>query len=345
MKILCTIAAYMLTVTLTFGQTVSKEKKLSGRFAASKGKLTIDNSYGKLTINTWDRSEITVDITITAKAVSAGDAQELLNRVAISEPQNNGTGIFYKTVITKENRSISNSEFHVDYIVNMPARHTAEFANRYGDIRISDIEGKLSINLEYGDLTTANIRGNDNDIKISYGSASIAYLEGGDIKASYSRLSITKAGSINVSNQFETTTIATVRNLDVDQKYGNLKIGAVEQLKGSTQYADLSVDKLMKSVQMKLSHCGNAKFDYVGPSVGTININSSFSNLSYHFDKNASLSGNIMVSFGNVSNEVNNILLITSGRSNAGAASYKAKIGNGNGNLDVKASYGNVLFK
>lgn len=341
------ILAVLLLIATWFsaaGQNV-KEKKITGRFPADKGKLVIDNRYGKLDINTWDKNEVTVDITITAKAKSAGKAQEILDKISISEPQANSSGIHYKTIIEKGKTSGNNTEFSINYVVNMPRKHTSELTNKFGDIELADVDGKLNIDLEYGGLKTGAIRGGDKDIKVGFGSANISSIETGNIKSSYSKLTIGTAGSIEVSNQFEKTNIGTVRNLDIAQKYGDLKIGSVSQLKGTMQYAGLFVDKLLKSVEMTLKY-SNAKFDYVGPDADNINITSSFGNLSFHFDNAASLSGDVAASFGNVTDHAGNISLTKSGANTPGTtANHKVKIGGGRGSMDITVSYGNVDFR
>jgi len=349
MKNLFIIATWLYSVTLSpaaYAQTVSKEAKISARFSGVKEKLVIDNRYGKLTINTWDKNEVTVDITVTAKAKSADDAQKILEAISITQPKDKSDGIYYKTVIGKQKHGITSSEMSINYVINMPRRQTAEFTNKFGDIELSDVTGKLTIDLEYGALKTGALSGSDNDIKVSFGSATIAYIEAGSIKSSYSKLSIGKAGTIDVSNQFETTTITSVRDLHIEQKYGDLKIGTVGQLKGSAQFASLSVDKLQKSLQMTLKYSSSASFDNIGPEVDNLDINSSFSSLYFHFDNDASLAGDVDVSFGSVDNNSQNISFTTLRSGMAGqGSSYKAKIGSGRGTLALNVSYGNIVVK
>jgi hypothetical protein len=341
--ILATCLVAFISFPTAYAQNVSREKKFSGRFPADKGKLVIDNRYGKLDINTWDKNEVTVEITVTAKAKSPEKAEDLLDRVSIKEPDK-GAGIYYKTVIEKS--VVTNGEFKIDYVINMPRRQTATFINKYGDINISDVDGKLDIDLAYGNLQTASIKGSDNDIKVRFGSATINSIEAGTISSSYSRLSIDKAGNLDVSNQFANTVIGTARSVDIEQKYGDFKIGAVNQLKGTVQYAGLSVDKLLKNTQITLKYCSTAKFNYVGPDVNNVDVTSGFSNISFHFDNAASLSADLSVSFGNAHNNASNISLTAYDNSSFGNTSkYKMKVGTGRGNMTLKMEYGNVVFK
>jgi hypothetical protein len=348
MKALNLIAIFLLSIAClqsAHAQSISKEKRLSGRFPANRGKLVIDNRFGKLDINTWDRPEVTVDITIVAKARTAQDAQDLLEKVSITEPGST-SGIYYKTVINRNNYITVDAGFTIDYVIHMPRGHNAQFINRHGDVDIEDVDGKLEIDLSYGALKTGAIRGSDKQISVGYGSARIASIETGTIKASYSKLSIDKAGSIKVSNQYQKTIIGTVRDLDIDQKYGDLDIGSVHQLKCNIQFAGLYIDKLLKSADVGLRYGTGARFDYVGPDVNRINVRASYSNVSFHLDNSANLAGELQVAYGNVRSSASAVALTKSGSgSSMHGSTYQMKMGSGRGDIAVDANYGNILFR
>lgn len=345
MKSIYLLAACLLLITgmpAANGQTVLKEKKFSGHFPASRGKLVIDNRYGKLTISTWDKNEVTVNITVTAKGTSSGHAQQLLDRISITEPPAQGSGIHYKTVIG--NSTVTGGEFRIDYVVSMPRSHAAAFINKHGDIDLADMQGKLEIDLEYGSLKTAGIRGTDKDIRVGFGSATIPSIEAGSIRLLHSNLAIGNAGTIRVANQNGNTTINASRFLDIDQKYGDLRIGSANQLKGTVQYASMTVDKLLKSVQLTIKYCTKAAFSYIGPEVSNIDVDASFSNLSYDFDRAASLSAEMTVSFGNVSSDWGASLNTGAARPGQ-AVVHRIKIGGGQGTMKLNVGYGNIALR
>lgn len=348
MKSLYIFAAYMLIAAcfpVAYGQNITKEKKVSGRFSADRGKLVIDNQYGKLDINTWDRNEVTVEIVITAKANSEGKAQEMLDKVNIVEPGAGGD-IRYKTLIGKGKSFTTKGEFRIDYSINMPRRHTAEFTNKFGDIVMTDVDGKLTIDLQYGALKTGAIRGQEKSIKVDFGSAVIASVDAGAIRSSYSSLSISKAGNLSVSNQFGKTDIGSVRDLDIDQKYGDLKLNSVSQLRGNVQFAGVVVGRLQKSAQLTLEHCSGAKFEHVQSEVDNLVIDADFSNLSFHFEEGAGMTANITQSFGRMSTKGSGLSLAEAKVDNVGQnATYRGKLGSGRGNMTLKVTYGNITFK
>jgi hypothetical protein len=349
MKCLSLIATCLLLIAWIpslQAQAVSKEKKYSGRFPASKGDLMIDNRYGKLEINTWDRNEVTVDITVKVKASSASCAQDMLDRVRIEEPGENANSITYRTVIESRSCGSNSNELNIDYVVYMPRKHNATLINKYGDVKIADVEGKIEIDVKYGKLTAGSFKGTNNSIRMAYGSSTISSIEAGMIQSAYSKLTIGKAGTVKIANQYGKTEIETVRSLEVDQKYGDLELGTVNMLKCNIQFAGFYVEKLTKSVQLNIKYGSKARFDCVGPDVDNVSVNAGYSNLNFHLDKNASLAGDIDLSYGNVRNNASTVNLTSSGSEKPGrSSSYSLKTGSGKGKFVVNGSYGNVTFE
>src|SRR6476661_8753086 len=58
-----------------------KSKRINKVFKVNAtDKLDIENSFGKIHINTWDKNEITVEVVMIARANSEEKAQEILDK-------------------------------------------------------------------------------------------------------------------------------------------------------------------------------------------------------------------------------------------------------------------------
>lgn len=329
----------------TFAQS-TKEKKISKRYAVSNGdKLAIDNKYGKIHINTWDKNEVTVDVVITVKAKNDDKAQDLLDRINIREQAGGHTISFETEIGSNKVVNTTNTHMQIDYTVNAPKRNALAITNKFGDVYLADQDGALDMTVGYGALKTEKLSGNDKYIKVSFGSALIASLETGKVEVSYSGLTINKAQKIDVTNKFGKSTIGSVNDLKISQQYGDLQLGSVERVSGSVSYAGMDIDKLLKSADMTLKYCGKADFGQIGAGVSMIKVNSSFSSLYYHLDNDASLSADISTSFGNVNNRSKYASLNESKAEGSHTFTrYTGKIGRGAGDMQIKASYGNITF-
>lgn len=347
LQVVFTILALGLLSGNAFALTGVREKKLSKHYTVSNGdKLSIDNRYGKVHINTWDKNEVTVDVVIRIEAKNDDKAQQLLDRINISE-RNAGHEISYVTEI-KNNKvvNLANQKMSIDYTINAPRKNALDITNKFGNVYLDDFDGSLQMDVSYGALKTEKIGGDDKYIKVAFGSASIESLDRGKVEVSYSALNINKAQKLDVLNKFGKSTIGSIQDLKINQQYGDLQLGTVERINGTVSFAGLDVDKLLKSADMNLKYCSRADFGYLGSSVDLVKLNASFGSVFCHVDDDASLAVDINVNFGQVSNHSRYVNLTSSkpDDDSRNAVSYTGKIGRGSGKMQLNVSYGNINF-
>lgn len=82
-------------------------------------KLALDNKYGRVTINTWNKNEVKVDVQIKGIASDDETAQKLVDGISISDSKD-GNVISFRTNFGSGNSSIWN------LFNNMNDRHRAE---------------------------------------------------------------------------------------------------------------------------------------------------------------------------------------------------------------------------
>jgi hypothetical protein len=182
---------------------IEKTKTVNRSFTVSSGeKLDIENSFGNVDIKTWDKNEFKVDITITTKAKQEATAQKLLDDISIEENHSAGKYSFRtnteKTVGNGHNRknykAQENKEFHVDYVVYMPAGNPLDVYNSFGKIFVADMKGETILDSKYGELNTG-VLSNNNSINVEFGKASLKAVHGG--KAVFKYCADAKLGELN----------------------------------------------------------------------------------------------------------------------------------------------------
>ncbi len=84
--------ALLLTATWSFagdGDKVEKKKSYSKSYPLSAGeKISLNNRFGEVKIATWDKMEVKVEVTITARAASDEKAQSILDGIHIEDGKN-----------------------------------------------------------------------------------------------------------------------------------------------------------------------------------------------------------------------------------------------------------------
>ena len=287
-------------------------------------KLKLSNKYGKITVTTWDKHEVKVDVQIKADANDDDEAQKLLDAVQIND---NKTGdiVSFKTEIAQGSNdswklfSWNGNKVHkleINYTVYMPAKTDLDVDNRYGSIILPDMDGKMTIRCAYGAVSAQNLSNMANEIRGSYGSFKVLNLNGGRLNYSYSSVDV-----------------AECNNLKADLSYGSFKLG-----------------KLTGTADMDLSYVGGFKIKEVANSFKRLNINCSYSGVSLGIPNN-NFDFDITTSYGRF-NYNDDKVTITSKTPPDGSKhfsmtrNYKGHVGKAGSDAQVfiKTSFGGVHF-
>jgi len=236
---------------------IEKTKTLSKTYSVNKNdKLTINNQYGKITVNTWNKNEFKVDVEIKVGTEDESETQKLLDGVEIVSAQNQD-GVSFKTNISSQNNNNNNSIFSfrrasnfrsisVNYTVFMPVKNALDITNRYGSVILPDLEGKVTVQSFNGNLSAKELSNVANNIRVQYGNANIESLNGGDLNF----------------------------------QYGNLKIGTANNLNAVAGYSPINIDRLKSSAKIKVNYGGGLKIDNLDKNLKSLDIDANFSNVS-----------------------------------------------------------------
>jgi hypothetical protein len=240
------------------GEVKEKNKAYTKSYViGATDKIAIDNQFGKVTVNTWAKNEVKVDVEIKADGDNDAEAQKILDKVTIKDGKE-GEGVSFKTDIERNDDDNNNwgswdedGKSHVkrvvvNYTVYMPAKNALSISNRFGDVTVPDLSGKLSFDLKFTNLTAKDLSNPLNEINMKFGDATITNLN---------------SDEFNIS-------------------YGTAKIGTADKLKAKVSFAGLDVDKLTSSgdITLKYTRGGTGfKVGELDKNLKSLNIDASFS--------------------------------------------------------------------
>ncbi|MGY3215419.1 hypothetical protein [Mucilaginibacter sp. HD30] len=289
-------------------------------------KLVIDNLYGKITVNTWNRNDIKVDIQIKVAAKDDADAKKLLNKVSINN-EKVGSRVAFKTNIAKEGvwNLISGSNkniyrrIEINYTIYMPTRNALDISNQWGIIELPDFEGKVVINCSYTNLIAQSLS-NTAEIHINNGDAKIAKL---------------KKSDLNIS-------------------YGNLSLGSADNLNAVVNFSSAKIGKINTSGVISMQYSTGLQIDDLDKDMKNLSVNSSFSNVKLGLSDTKNANFNVTVRNGSFSYNNPAINMATKNPSDSTANSgqmqqaqnYKGQVGKGSTTklIKINSSYGSVKF-
>jgi hypothetical protein len=233
---------------------VDKKKTISKSYpVTSSDKLSIENSFGNVVINTWDKNEIKVDIEIGVRASNEEKAKEMMDEIEVRDSKD-GNHISFKTDIGDINERGNNKrhnrnedhpnrdgdndgerKFYIDYKVYMPAVNPLEIENSFGKTNVPDFKGSVSLTSKFGGLTTGKLD-NVDDIDVEFGKADIGPIHNGEITFKFNSKSqiASVSGNVKIKSEFSGNVQFAVENsieeLSVFESYSSIRMQVTKAL-------------------------------------------------------------------------------------------------------------------
>ncbi len=288
-----------------------KQRTIDKNYKVSKADLLdVENKFGSVRVNTWDKNEMRVKVDVIARASTDEKAQEILDNIRIIEVREGNT-ISYKTEMSPMRISgNTHKSFEVNYTIYMPTENPLTVSNTYGDVYVANLQGKADISVKYGSLKSERLSNSGNNVKIAYGSGNCAFINGGNIQVAYSSMSL----------------------------------DGTNGLEGSSKYSDFKIGNLGEELNLEVKY-GTFKVSNVSKNIRRISLDSGFSPIALNFDNNTSFNFDVNVQFADF-NVDKSLINLTSHEKDYTSATYKGNFGGtaAKGAVNISSKYGDVKF-
>lgn len=217
---------------------VEKKKTVSETYTVSSAdKISISNSFGQVKVNTWNKKEVKVDITIIGRSPSESKAQEILDKISIGHGKNS-SGVFFKTKMSeistngnKQNKKggdYKSEGMEINYIVYLPSQNPIDISNSFGALEIGDFEGEAVLESKFGTLVAGNLS-NVKKLLVEFGKADVKAVNNGKLVIKFSKANIGKlSGNIESNVEFcevvDTRIDNTLKQFDLKSSYSTVSI-------------------------------------------------------------------------------------------------------------------------
>ena len=303
------------------GQMQERVKNYSKSYSVDANDvLQINNSFGKVVVNTWTKNEFKVDVQMKFGADDADYVNSMINSSSISDSKV-GSVVSFSTNLPRNYNSHGDNHIEVNYIVYMPAGNALNLTNRFGNVTLPDLSGKVTLRVSFGKLTAQQLTNAENDVQIKFaqdGVSTIAVLNGGKLR------------------------------LD----YGSLKAGILNNVDANLSFSALNVDKLRNSATFRIKYGEGVNIGTIDRSVKNISVNASFTKFKLDFKESDSFNFDVVTKLGDFNYNNNNIKVTAKTPSDdehswSSTKSYKGYAGksNGDGKITIKASFSEVNFQ
>lgn len=298
--------------------------------------LEVDNQFGLVKVNLWNKEEIKVEIVVTANAPSDSRAAEYLGSVNIDEKRAKNLISIITRIDRSQfggngwNKSKGDKNFiQIDYTIYMPKENALTVRNKFGNTDIPAFHAPLTVDSKHGNFMATLLENPDNVIDVQFGNARIGKMDGGKLDCQYSNVKVDQAKKVLLSNKFGELTIGDVVNLDAAIDYSGAKIGTIRG-----------------TGKIRLNYSGNFAIDALTNSAQNLDIQAQYSSVVLPAEANQF---NVSVTYGKFSYPSGNVNFSMQpdkeGRPDK-IKHYQGKIGSGGGTkITVTSVFGDVKLK
>ncbi|MFW5657955.1 MAG: DUF4097 family beta strand repeat-containing protein [Bacteroidota bacterium] len=259
--------------------------------------LSIENAYGDVVLQNWDKNEIIIDVIVTIEHKNEDKAKELLENITVNFSKEDNI-ISAKTVIDKLSRSGSwfnfsgtDEKFQVDYTVNLPRALDVKVYNKYGDIFANHLSGHVDLHVKYGNITANKLtRGNKkplNQLTMGYSNGSVSEANWLKINMKYSKLNIDASQALVSITKYSKLFLNKGSSVVAEAKYDTYNIGNLSNFVTVAKYCNFRFDEITKKIDVTLQYT-DFRVDEVPAGFESIQVESSYGDIKINIEENAS---------------------------------------------------------
>ena len=284
---------YLLLSTsfLLGAQTVERSIRKDFPLSA-KGKLVIDNSYGTVKLNSWDKEKVSIEVIIKVNTENQEQAREALENIEV-DFEHSVNLVQAITIFPENNRSwwknwsffgTKKLDYSINYLIQMPASAELAIDNEYGNIFIDQTDGLAALSCAYGTLEAGQLNHPKNRIKLDYSpNSEIEFVNGASIEADYSVLSIIKANKIDYIADYTKSTFGQMGTVNFSADYGSLSLKEVNRLIGKADYLSIKIGSLNTALDLGMDY-GSLKVAQIESSTKEVFINADYTGIRLGID-------------------------------------------------------------
>ena len=246
--------------------------------------LDLVNKYGDIIINGWERNFLEVKIKLTSYGKTDSDTKKLMDKVEfdfnvaddhvlIETIIDRNKGLFsdFLNSIGDYSKSLLNkNELDIDFEIWLPASASLYIQNKYGDIVITDVNGKITVDQSHGNFKSNNIN-NLARISVNYGNIRINSFKTGSISIKGGDLELQRADNVNINSKQSQLFLKNINALTMESTGDRVRVSDINAMKGSSSFSKFDIYRLSGSCQLDQSY-GELNLHSVLPGFSTIDL-------------------------------------------------------------------------
>lgn len=285
-------------ITSAFAVSEEFSKNLHKEYNADANTLLIiQNKFGDVDINNWDKNKVTIDVKITVDHKNEEKAKELIDYINVEFSQSGNTIKAITEIDDKFSKwntfsfSDDHKEFSIDFKINIPKNIKLNLENKYGNVFINEIEGHSKISVKYGNLKVNKITRENvkplSEVYLAYSDGTIDECKWLNLTLKYSKLEIEECKALIAVTKYSRLYVDKGSSIVCESKYDEYRIGKITNFVTTSAYTDFDINEIYKKLEFD-NRYGSLNIDYVPANFEKINIENEYGDIDISIDPNAS---------------------------------------------------------
>jgi len=299
------LAVALLTGTSLSAQDYSAQRSLTRHFAADRERtLEVHNKYGKIEVVSWDRDSVLIEVDMEIRESSSSRLRKLKDDISVDF---NGEGpyIIARTRFKSENNRLSselksishtlsgsNKHVEINYRVHAPVYMNMILENKFGDIFLDDLDGKVNVVLSNGAIQTGHLKGKS-QLKLNFANGMIKALETSDLELTYSDISMGSATRLDLESKSSTLRGDSINVLNINSRRDKLYFKQVEYFTGNSSFSEVWVYDFIRETDVYMRY-GKLNLERVDPRFSKIYVESDYTDIRMNLDSRCRFSYDIL---------------------------------------------------
>ncbi|MFT5601852.1 MAG: hypothetical protein ACI9N1_002101 [Flavobacteriales bacterium] len=255
--------------------------------------LEISNKHGNVVFEIWEKDSVSVEVIITAESQKLDRVNSILENINVRF-SSNGDYLSASTEWSSATRSVKNDvlglfgeqSVHVNYLIKMPAHIEVEVDNKFGNVTMGNVSGKLKIDVSHGNINLRKVK-NAKTIKLQYGNFRAKELGDCDLDVKFSDIAIDKAGDLKLTSTSSEIEIEKVDKLVLKSVSDDIEIEEINELNFSATFSNIEIEKLNKSAGGTMKY-GSIEIEEIRAGFRDITIDGQVTDIDLNFEEGVS---------------------------------------------------------
>jgi len=216
--------------------------------------IKFENSIGPLTVATWNQTKVKIESVVSIDG-EQDDVNKTLAAIEKLDFVVSGMALAFNTKFYDQMRSerpgkitlklsdqstVKLSKLSISYRLTVPENKSLDLTNKYEDVTLPDLGGKLTLNLYETQLIAGQIT-NEAKVDIKYGGGTIQSVNDIELSLYEAKLKIGHAGKMNMNSKYSTLEIQEAGALQIDSYEDHITIHKHGDVNATGKYTDFSL--------------------------------------------------------------------------------------------------------